>query len=122
MLKTFFDEIDKLINDELHMPEAPLDKVNAGLGLIVPTRSSKGLKTPRRESRNYKITPDGRILTVNNENYTIPDFFNVENLMNGDFKTLDYVFTYFGLDYDEFSSEGKRVRLKNIYSSLKVLI
>lgn len=87
MLDDFFEKIDKLIDDKNSMPAC--DYNNA-------------------ENQLYVIDRDNKTLSIDDKQYLIPDFFNIENAINGDFKTLDYIFTYFKLDIYNYDKRYKR--------------
>ena len=86
MLDDFFEKIDKLLEDKNSMPAC--DSNNA-------------------ENQSYSIDRCSKTLSINDKQYLIPDFFNIENAVNGDFKTLDYIFSYFRLDIYEYDKRYK---------------
>ena len=51
---------------------------------------------------HYEIDAIKRLLIVGNNKYNIPTFFNINNALAGDYKTLDYIFTYFGLNVGNY--------------------
>lgn len=51
---------------------------------------------------HYEIDTIKRLLIVGNNKYNIPAFFNINNVLTGDYKTLDYIFTYFGLNVGNY--------------------
>ena len=55
----------------------------------------------------YSIDKASRTLSINDKRYLIPVFFNIENAINGDFKALDYIFSYFRLDIYEYDKRYK---------------
>lgn len=99
MLEDFYNEINKLLNNRTDMHKCPARSAESPIGLITPKINSSMVKTPCATSANYTVDKINRILTVKGKIYIIPDFFNIDNLISGEIKTIDYVFTYFNLDY-----------------------
>lgn len=56
----------------------------------------------------YEIDIKKRLLFLENNKYNIPDFFNINNAITGDYKTLDYIFTYLGLNTSNYLKKGHK--------------
>lgn len=50
----------------------------------------------------YEIDIKKRLLLIGNNKYNIPNFFNINNAIKGDYKSLDYIFTYLGLNTSNY--------------------
>lgn len=98
MLEDFYDDINKLISNRTGMHECPVSTIESPIGLIAPETNSSMVKMPCVKSADYAVDKINRILTVKDKKYNIPCFFNIDNLISGEAKTVDYVFTYFKLD------------------------
>lgn len=106
MLKDFFEDLDTLINtpiaEQPHMPATPTVKVIRLRDTNTPRNLFEGNKMASARARKYSIDKEHRKLIVDGDEYFINDFFNIENAVSGDFKTLDYIFTYNHLNIDDF--------------------
>lgn len=82
MLEDLYSWIDEIStkNKEIAMPE---------------------VTNPETTQSKYSIIESERKLIIGNQEYIIPDFFNISNAINKDYKTLDYIFTYWGLNTEE---------------------
>ena len=88
MLEDFFQEIDKIIENKDCMPACN------------PINNATICK--------YRIDENNRLLLIDDKKYLIPDFFNIKNAINGNFKALDYIFSYFKLDIYDYDKRYKR--------------
>lgn len=100
--KDFNEHYLKCIKSKIPMPELPQKEV-----LNVPSINSYtnmiGLHTEYSNGLlEYKINADTRTLIIGNNIYDIPKFFNIKNALNGDYKTLDYIFNFCGLDIKQY--------------------
>lgn len=106
MLEDLFKDLETIINEptpqELHMPERHTSKVITPEGTNTPRNLFGGNKTAPARARKYSIDKEHRKLIVDGNEYLINDFFNIENAVGGDFKTLDYIFTFNNLNIDDF--------------------
>ena len=59
--------------------------------------------------QQYKIIPETRTLIIGGKEYEIDDFFDIKHAIAGDFKTLDYIFTYKGFNIREFEIKKHKV-------------
>lgn len=63
---------------------------------------------------HYEIDFAERLLIIGNNKYNIPAFFNINNAIAGDYKTLDYIFTYLGLNTSNYlKREHKSINNSN---------
>lgn len=63
---------------------------------------------------HYEIDFAERLLIIGNNKYNIPAFFNINNAIAGDYKTLDYIFTYLGLNTSNYlKKEYKSIQNSN---------
>ena len=75
---------------------------------IIKNTSTINRKNNNFNSENYivishsEIDAIKRLLIVGNNKYNIPVFFNINNALAGDYKTLDYIFTYFGFNISNY--------------------
>lgn len=107
--KDFNEHYLKCIKPKVTMPEPPkyevlnVPSINPYANMIeLHTSHSNGLL-------EYKINADTRKLIIGNSVYDIPEYFNIENALNGDYKTLDYIFNSCGLDIKQY-----RIRVEGI--------
>ncbi len=62
----------------------------------------------------YEIDIKKRLLLIGNNKYNIPNFFNINNAVTGDYKTLDYIFTYLGFNTSNYlKKEHKSINKSN---------
>lgn len=67
---------------------------------------------------HYEIDIAKRLVIIGNNKYSIPAFFNINNAIAGDYKTLDYIFTYLGLN----TSNYLKKKYKSINNSNDTLL
>ena len=94
MITDILDKFDEIIKNT---PETKPEKSNNAKDYIV--------------IKQYNIDVTERLLIIENNKYSIPLFFNINNAIAGDYKRLDYIFTYFGLNTSNY--------LKKEYKSIK---
>jgi hypothetical protein len=95
---------------EAGMPATPTSEVIKAEGTNTPRNLFEGSKTPSTRAGKYSIDKEYRKLIVDGYEYKINSFFNIESAINGDFRTLDYIFTYNHLNINDFSvDEGQKV-------------
>lgn len=114
MLEEIFNEFDKVIqsppNDsKTGMPAGSITDVNNDEGINVPKKGLPLVKQNSSGLKTYTIIPETRNLIINDKVYEIDDFFNIKNAIAGDFKTLDYIFTYKGFNIREFEIKEHKV-------------
>lgn len=106
MLKDFFEDLDTLINtpiaEQPTMPARPASEVVSVRDTNTPRNLFDGNKTASARAGKYSIDKKHRKLIIGGHEYYINDFFNIENAVSGDFKTLDYIFTFNNLNIDDF--------------------
>ncbi len=95
---------------EAGMPARPTSEVIKSDGTNTPRNLFEGNKTAPVRAGRYSIDKEHKKLIVDGHEYKINSFFNIESAINGDFKTLDYIFTYNHLNINDFSvDEGQKV-------------
>ena len=108
--KDFNEHYLKCIKTKKSMPEMP-QKELLNVSSINPHRNMTELHTEHPNSLlEYKINADTRKLITGNKIYDIPKFFNIKNALNGDYKTLDYIFNYCNLDIKKFNINIRRLQ------------
>lgn len=106
MLEDLFKDLETIINkpipQESHMPARPASEVISVRDTNTPRNLFEGNKTTSTRADKYSIDKEHRKLIVGGHEYKINSFFNIESAINGDFKTLDYIFTYNHLNINDF--------------------
>ncbi|MDD3593836.1 MAG: hypothetical protein PHX18_04315 [Candidatus Gastranaerophilales bacterium] len=92
----------RLLADQPPMPATPTSDVIKPEGVNTPRNLFELNKTASTRAGKYSIDKEHRKLIVDGNEYFINDFFNIENAISGDFKTLDYIFTFNNLNIDDF--------------------
>ena len=109
MLDELFDELDKIIDDtktagdvKLAMPERPPLKVTSVVDTNTPKEPQKPVKIEFRSNKNYFVDGSNRTINIKGVTHKIEWFYNLENALKDDFKTLDYIFYHLGYEYKDF--------------------
>lgn len=106
MLEDLFKDLEKIINEPIPqktpVPVDPVSYVTRVGGVNIPRNLFEGNKTASARVEKYSIDKEHRELIVDGHKYIINDFFNIENAVSGDFRTLDYIFTYNHLNINDF--------------------
>lgn len=84
------------------MPARSTSKVIGAEGVNTPRNLFEVDKTASVRAGKYSIDKECRKLIVGGHEYEINSFFNIESAINGDFRTLDYIFTYNHLNINDF--------------------
>jgi len=92
----------KPVAEQPTMPATPTVEVIRLRDTNTPRNLFEGNKTASTRAGKYSIDKEHRKLIVDGNEYFINDFFNIENAVGGDFKTLDYIFTSNNLNIDDF--------------------
>lgn len=104
--KDFNEHYLKCIKSQRSVPELPQNK---DLSICDINSYNDELKLDIRHSGGllkYEINLETYKLIANNKMFDIPKFFNLKSAIQGDFKTLDYIFAYCGLDINQFKIGG----------------
>lgn len=109
-----FNNIENLIINQIAeqpcMPVAPVSKVIKAVDTNTPRNLFGGNKTASTSVLKYSIDKANRKLIIDGHEYKINSFFNIENAINGDYKTFDYIFTYNQLNINDFmADEGHKI-------------
>jgi len=100
--KDFNDHYLKCIKSKINMLETDTSKVSKPVD-IKPYTNLLELNTSHSDDlKEYKINPQTYKLIIDNKIYDIPRFFNIKGAIEGNYKALDYIFSYFGLDIKGF--------------------
>lgn len=84
------------------MPASLVSEVIKADGINTPRNIFEVNKTASTRVDKYSIDKEHRKLIVDGHEYKIDSFFNIESAINGDYKTLDYIFTYNHLYINDF--------------------
>ena len=107
MLEEILNEFDKVIKSPLNstktgMAESPITDVNNDRSINTSKKAPSFVKCNFSGFKTYTIIPKTRNLIIDGEVYEIEPYFNIKNAMNGDYKTLDYIFYHKGFDINDF--------------------
>ena len=84
------------------IPERSTSEVIKATDANTPRNLFEVNKTASARVGKYSIDKEYRKLIIDGHEYKINSLFNIESAINGDFKTLDYIFTYNHLNIDDF--------------------
>lgn len=100
----------KPVAEQPPMSARSTSEVAGAEGTNTPRNLFEVNKTASTRAGEYSIDKERRKLIVDGHEYKINSFFNIESAINGDFKTLDYIFTYNHLNINDFTvDEGQKV-------------
>lgn|SRR5574344_316137 len=106
MLEDLLNEIEELTKPQKpyldYMPERPTMDLKQLADTNTPAGQTKPLNNPCSGLSTYSIEKNTRTLTINNQNFYIDDFFDLENFKRGDYRTVDYILTYKGFNINNF--------------------
>ncbi len=97
-----FNQIVLPNDNEVGMPEWHTSEVLNEFDINTFDKQETAHKLNSSSLRRYMIIPETRTLVIDGTDYKIQPFFNIENAMAGDYKTLDYIFNSKGFNIDEF--------------------
>ena len=115
MYEEFFNDMDKIIYSPNKNSKNETLECDLSTTLEYESISASNNKEDEFINLNvnglqqYKIIPETRTLIIGGKEYEIDDFFNIKHAIAGDFKTLDYIFTYKGFDIREFDIKKHKV-------------
>lgn len=92
----------KPVAEQPTMPARSTSEVIKAKGVNTPSNLFEVNKTACTRAGYYSIDKEHRKLIVDGHEYKINSFFNIESAINGDFKTLDYIFTYNQININNF--------------------
>ena len=100
--KDFNEHYLRCIKPKMHMPQTDLSEVSKPVD-IKPYTNLLELNTSHSDDlKEYKINPQTYKLIIDNKFYDIPRFFNINGAIEGNYKALDYIFSYCGFDIKRF--------------------
>jgi len=106
MLEDLFNDIEtltkKLVFVDNFIPVAYAENSLESEDVIYQTDLPIQLDSPHNSTKVYEIIEDERVIIIGKQRFYIDDFFNLENLIKGDYKTVDYVLTNKGFDIRDF--------------------
>ena len=86
--KIIIDFIDKNVKIDINLPKNKVTNENNSAEI----QGIKKAKNYRILNKNFKITSDFKSVIIDNQNYNIPDYFNVDMAKNEDEKTWQMIF------------------------------
>lgn len=86
--KIIIDFIDKNVKIDIILPKNKASNENNSAEI----QEIKKAKSYRILNKNFKITSDFKSVIIDNQNYNIPDYFNVDMVKNEDEKTWQMIF------------------------------
>ena len=86
--KIIIDFIDKNVKIDIILPKNKASNENNSAEI----QGIKKAKNYRILNKNFKITSDFKSVIIDNQNYNIPDYFNVDMVKNEDEKTWQMIF------------------------------
>lgn len=108
MLNNFYNDLTELINQKPDLKvisTMPASAPDESLSAVKPFSYNNLLSTSKAAQKGikqYKIIPETRTLVIDDKKFHIKPWFNLKNALQGDFKTLDYIFSSLGFDINEF--------------------
>lgn len=102
--KIIIDFIDKNVKIDIILPKNKASNENNSAEI----QGIKKAKNYRILNKNFKITSDFKSVIIDNQNYNIPDYFNVDMVKKEDEKTWQMIFYQIFADdiNTEFSKRG----------------
>lgn len=86
--KIIIDFIDRNVKIDISLPKNQILQEDSNAEI----QGIKRAKSYRILNKNFKITSDFKSVIIDNQNYNIPDYFNVDMVKNEDEKTWQMIF------------------------------